>query len=104
MNNAVINTDIIDEVLNMWTSPVIEKEDGTESIVVHVSVPDGESSKLCGIQLPEFHLVYNNGFVKEDFKEILELIDSEYDSLWFEAENTEPDNERKDDLVLSCLV
>ncbi|AOZ96073.1 hypothetical protein [Butyrivibrio hungatei] len=90
----------IEALINMWTSPVIEKEDGTKSIVVHVS----DDGKYCGIQLPEVHLVYNSGFVKEDFREILELIDSEYDSLWFEAENCDPDSERKDDLVLSCLV
>ncbi|WP_026653552.1 hypothetical protein [Butyrivibrio proteoclasticus] len=101
MKNAVNNVnETYDEVLNMWCSPIIKKDNGEESFVVHISSTNNENSKFCGIQLPEFHLTYNRGFEKEDFKEILELVSSEYDSLLIEARDAEPSNDWVDDMVL----
>lgn len=70
-------------------SPVV-KYNGNEVFLVNVSVNDENGSKYCGIQFPQQHVSYNEGFSREDVEELLSMLSRQEEQLRHEAELMPP--------------
>ena len=65
-------------------SPIVNYN-GNEVFLVNVSVMDEQGSKYCGIQFPQQHVSYNEGFSKEDVEDLIAFLSSKEEQLRHEA-------------------
>lgn len=82
----------------MITCSPVQKLNDSEYVLVNISCCDDDTSKYCGIQLPQLFLSYNRGFSEDEIAELLELVSNESNCLWCKAQNTKPYSERQENL------
>ena len=70
--------------LNVKCSPIRRVGD-IKTFIVNYDYYDQKVSKQCGIQLPQFHVAYNDGFTEGELNELIELTAENLDELIDEA-------------------
>ncbi len=76
MGNVLLN----DDYLSVRCSGIGQYNDD-KMFIVNYDYFDIETSKQCGIQIPQFHLVYNDGFSDDEIAYLYKLTADNLDEL-----------------------
>ncbi len=90
---------IHEDTIVITCSPV-KKIDDTEFALVNISSCDDETSKYCGIQIPQLFVSYNRGFTDDEINELVKFVSEESKSLWLKALYTEPHSDIDGDVTI----
>lgn len=84
-------------VLTLKCSPIKELG-GNKTFLVNVFFTTGGfDGKYCGVQLPQYHLVYNDGFTEDEIIKIKDHLYENEEALWNEASMRPPTEVNPDD-------